>query len=544
LVRVYLGYLMRSERDGLGPLATEQEFLAAVRPLADAVLADGAVLDDSTIVEHTPEHAMIAGFIAATYPDAHLVEVVRDGRVVTHSMINGPGRRYRFPIVAARHWAEAHRRIDDVRGTSPVHTIHLEQLLDAPEASVRALAAAVDIPADAEAIEHATSIVDRARARYRPALGALSTAAAEQEGADVLARLGYGEASRGRVGGVLRAGWRVVAGIRRPSIPSPTERGTTRDALLMEPLHPGAASKRFAGELIVILGAPRSGTTWLEELLHTHPLVAGVPQGETRIFWALAPLWRAHARADAATRDRLTVAVRTFCDRLLGACVDRTNLGATHFVEKTPAHAQLLSQIEPVYPDAWYVHIVRDGRDVARSLARMEVDGLEKLDLGEATHEWVRLNRLTMRDAPAAHRYRMVRYEELLVDPVASACELLEWVGLTCDDALRARLASIAGVPVSQHAGKGRVGAGKWREDLSDAQLDEVYAAGGELLVELGYLEHFELVEWQRRPARHGVEVRRRGRELLARVRHPAQRVLRPLRVDEPWFREPVRRRR
>src|SRR4051812_41977208 len=66
-------------------------------------------------------------------------------------------------------------------------------------------------------------------------------------------------------------------------------------------------------------------------------------------------------------------AVRKFCDRLIDGAVLRHNPSALAFVEKTPRHALMLHRVQHVYPDVHVVHIVRDGRDVARSLAEFSL---------------------------------------------------------------------------------------------------------------------------------------------------------------------------
>jgi hypothetical protein len=300
-------------------------------------------------------------------------------------------------------------------------------------------------------------------------------------------------------------------------------------------------SAAFDGQLVFVLGAPRSGTTWLAELLQAHPSAVGIPQGETQVFWALAPLWRAAERPHGGgisgliSHDRLVAAVRTFCDALFAGGRAKHGPGASHFVEKTPAHAVHVKRMHEVYPDAWFIHIVRDGRDVVRSIVRFELEELIPVGLPKAAAEWDRMNRLILREAPHLSRYRQVRYEDLVASPVDGSAALLEWVGLPCDDDVRARLAEAAGTPVSQHAGASRDGPGKWREDLTEAQLSAIYHAAGPLLVELGYLGADELARWRRRAVYRRTEALRVLRELSDRATAPVRRTIAPLRHHQPW---------
>src|SRR5439155_19831121 len=134
----------------------------------------------------------------------------------------------------------------------------------------------------------------------------------------------------------------------------------------------------FAGRLLMILGAPRSGTTWLAAMVHAHPLVSGADEAETWIFVGLQDVWANHRRpgphglAYWMDERALALAIRRFCDAVFGARRDREQADGGWFVEKSPEHGRLLPQIRLVYPDAVFVHILRDGRDVASSMAEAD----------------------------------------------------------------------------------------------------------------------------------------------------------------------------
>jgi hypothetical protein len=249
------------------------------------------------------------------------------------------------------------------------------------------------------------------------------------------------------------------------------------------------ASSRLADALVLVFGCPRSGTTWLARLLLSHPQAAGPEHSESRLFADLQPFATAleHpgdgplAYVDAST---LVSALRHFCDDLLGSELI-SEPGVRRVVEKTPAHAFQLPFIHRIYPDAWYIHIVRDGRDVARSISEVEFG---QPDVAAGAKGWVEYLRAVERDGPQLGRFREVRYEDLLDDPVAGVSDLLTWVGLDVDDGVRAVLAERSGVRVSQFNTGGRVGAGKWR-DLTHEQLGEIYRVAGDLLVARGYAD-------------------------------------------------------
>ena len=77
-----------------------------------------------------------------------------------------------------------------------------------------------------------------------------------------------------------------------------------------------------AQEPVLVVGSPRSGTTWLERMLSAHPGLDG-PGRETALFESLGPLWDAAQERDEGAGlgvwidpDALLGAIRRFCDRL------------------------------------------------------------------------------------------------------------------------------------------------------------------------------------------------------------------------------------
>jgi len=250
------------------------------------------------------------------------------------------------------------------------------------------------------------------------------------------------------------------------------------------------AQTEFADRTVVVLAHSRSGTSWLLNLLTTHPALCGIDT-ESNIFLALNELWRNRHRPDGEgllaylSINDLTVAMREFCDAMFAASRDVIKPDATWYVEKTPDNSLFLPLIAVTHPDAWFVHLMRDGRDVARSLvaAPMGPD-----DYGKAAGEWARNVRWVERNEWQLARFRRVYYEELVQDPVAHMTDLFQWMGLEVDPKLAAALGERAGHEVMRFGGTGRVGAGKWRE-LSERALEQILGAAGDVLAEYGYLD-------------------------------------------------------
>src|SRR5687767_2814543 len=168
-------------------------------------------------------------------------------------------------------------------------------------------------------------------------------------------------------------------------------------------------------------GSRRSGTYWLQRIVCAHPAVGEVPS-ETYVFsHGIAPLMERfqHEERESqevgsvyADRERLIGAIRNLCDTVFGEFAEA---GQTHVAERTPWHVFHLALIAEVYPDARFVHIVRDGRDVVRSLlGQYWGPGT----VTEGAEEWC-TSVAAARDAAGllGERLLEVRYEELLAEP-------------------------------------------------------------------------------------------------------------------------------
>ncbi len=204
----------------------------------------------------------------------------------------------------------------------------------------------------------------------------------------------------------------------------------------------GIADSRLRDRVIFVEGSPRSGTRWLVTLLGLHPDIAGLANeshlfdvGADRLFQNLEFSDRRFLRA-YLDRPDLVGLVRDLCDGVLLRMKEGTKREASYVVEKTPvsAHegaAAAIARKAECYPDAWYVHIVRDGHDVARSLMRMPwMKGMSEQECYEDWRECVESIRHAL---SSSHRYRELAYADLKADPRGSIAGVLDWIGLDRD---------------------------------------------------------------------------------------------------------------
>ena len=260
----------------------------------------------------------------------------------------------------------------------------------------------------------------------------------------------------------------------------------------------------------VVLGVSRSGTTLLKAMLDAHSQLA-IPSES----YFLPQLWDRHGeqperdafvedltrlgrlrewgvepedvRARLPERPRFAEAVQSIFQ------LYAESRGKPRFGEKTPLYMQHLDVLERAFPDARYVHIVRDGRDAAVSMRAMTRKPRFNLSrprgVGDFAVAWrreVRAARLFGR----THPYHELRYEDLVAEPESRLREVCAFLELEYepgmleyhrreDPSLYADHPRLAEPPVRDTR--------SWRKELAPADAELFEAIAGDLLAELGY---------------------------------------------------------
>ena len=170
--------------------------------------------------------------------------------------------------------------------------------------------------------------------------------------------------------------------------------------------------------------------------------------------------------------------------------------GKPSWGDKTPMYMQNLRLLEHLFPDALYVHLIRDGRDAALSFLEMP--------RGLVTETW--MHPRTPADFAAqwraevagarrlgrrvGARYLEVRYEDLVADVGTALERICDFAGL----AYEPEMADYAGnVDVSAKPHQQRLrqpptaGVRDWRTQLSPDDVAAFEGVAGDLLRDLGY---------------------------------------------------------
>jgi hypothetical protein len=244
---------------------------------------------------------------------------------------------------------------------------------------------------------------------------------------------------------------------------------------------------------VFVIGAPRSGTTWLQQLLLLHPSIATA--GEMHVFCeGLGAVFDNYEGDDPysglsgwVTRAELVSGIREFVDGLMMTLRDTMRPDATHVLDKTPNHVPYAARVREVYPDAAFIQIIRDGRDSVASAHDLWSWSADYGAISTVAARW-RDAVLDCRQHLSDVRYHEVRYEDLLADTATHLGRIYDVIGLPHDDDFLARSVDFGKTPLNLKPSRSDVGARKWA-DMPIETEREIYTVAGDLLVDLGYVD-------------------------------------------------------
>jgi hypothetical protein len=264
---------------------------------------------------------------------------------------------------------------------------------------------------------------------------------------------------------------------------------------------------------VLIVGAPRSGTTWVQRLLLADPRFCGGQESHffvsfgrvLRDFDQKRDLPRSHGLSHYWSREDLVSTLRGLWLRTVAPVVAAAP-DASVLVEKTPDHARCLDVVREIVPGARVVHVIRDSRAVVASLLAAGRapwgEAWAPKSLGAAIAVW-----RTHVEAVLAEgdRVTAIRYEDLHLDPCAQLSRLHGALGVASDaprvraaveaasrEAVQAGMAVSDAARPSNREPEGFVRHGTvdgWRRELSYFARRRVWRETRELMQAAGYSE-------------------------------------------------------
>jgi hypothetical protein len=182
--------------------------------------------------------------------------------------------------------------------------------------------------------------------------------------------------------------------------------------------------------------------------------------------------------------------------------------GKARWGDKTPGYAELMPVIERTLPEARFVHVIRDGRDVALSILARDwgPDTIEK-----AAQRWKRRITRARRGAAKVGHYMELRYEDLITDTERELRRVCDHIELGFDPSMLAyheraeqRLAEKARAVTRTGGGttsaEDRIASHKlaseppkaehlarWKREMSAEDVAKFESVAGALLADCGY---------------------------------------------------------
>lgn len=291
-------------------------------------------------------------------------------------------------------------------------------------------------------------------------------------------------------------------------------------------------------DLFFIVGSGRSGTTLLRLMLSAHSRIHIPPETWfilrlVRQFPLDGPLSAEQVQSALATitsdyrwpdleieasklRDAATILnaprLRDVIDLVYDLLLVRS--GQYRLGDKTPPYIAIVPQLAALYPAAKFIHLIRDGRDVAISFIDL---GFECRFYDGQRFEWIAAmdKARSYRRSPYADRILEVRYEDLVIRPKPTLRTICSFLGEDFEAEMLDRPSRVEAVPERERQMHTKLerplsgdAVGIWRHKLSGMECFWMEACLWRHLVELGYELRFRGRAWASVLSMTGVALR------------------------------------
>jgi hypothetical protein len=212
---------------------------------------------------------------------------------------------------------------------------------------------------------------------------------------------------------------------------------------------------------IFVVGCPRSGTTMLQLMLHAHPRIAVPPENRH-----VLPAWERradfgdmHSPENRRRLGEFITSTRSFrymkldkravldavvaAPPTLGSVLEAVmrEFAAAHgkarWCDKRPAYLHYTDVIRRLFPDAQFIHLIRDGRSCTASLKRVP---WWRGGTRGATVQWASVidHGLLLRRRMPLDSWYELQYEKLVADPKTELQRLCVYLGEEFEPAMLA----------------------------------------------------------------------------------------------------------
>lgn len=198
---------------------------------------------------------------------------------------------------------------------------------------------------------------------------------------------------------------------------------------------------------VFVGGLHRSGTTPLARVLGAHPEISGltgtgVSEDEGQHLQDVYPRIRAYGgmgRFANSPEAHLTaasaIATPANADRLFAAWQPYWDLDRRLLLEKSPGNLIMTTFLQALFPGAAMIVVIRHPIAVALAMQKWNPlvvarNGRRRTSLPGLVRHWLRAHEVLREDAPSVARLHVVRYEDLVADPVQRLAEIARFLDL------------------------------------------------------------------------------------------------------------------
>jgi len=263
--------------------------------------------------------------------------------------------------------------------------------------------------------------------------------------------------------------------------------------------------KQIEEDLIFVIGAARSGTTWVYDIIHSHPQVAGMYES-----WLFTPhngigslFTEAHwpskrsGLGNFIAREKVLQYSRELVFQIMSNAIQPEQ---HYLVEKSPNHIYAIPLIHEVFPDARFICVLRDGRDVAVSVRAAAQSWMKDWhnsfghSLRTSALAWKNAIRKARTDAQLlGDLYMEIRYEEIHRDPFPAYRKIFDFCRIPYDDDILEQIYRATDFDRNFKGGENKFRrggrTGDWQKSFSLIDKLLFKKVAGDMLIELGY-EH------------------------------------------------------
>ncbi len=195
---------------------------------------------------------------------------------------------------------------------------------------------------------------------------------------------------------------------------------------------------------VIVVGAPNSGTTMLVRALNLHPDL--VNRSEERVLWT--PRFHEQGLASDYRSAEQATAWKKFVVRGNFAYFHIV-LGRKRIVNKHPENSLRMDFLKEIFPDAYYVHLLRDGRAVVNSNLKRSNSGIpfagwvlpsdwesyaHSDPVEQFAYMWKCCVDSIQSAAPNLKNFKEIRYEDLAEEQDDIFRELFRWIKISFDE--------------------------------------------------------------------------------------------------------------